>query len=165
VQPGDISIGWSTSLAGLDGAPTTPINQFKTDLEVSERHQLYWRQNTSDVGAAGIVEKNAEGQKHVQSFMLAYTSEVAAFIADSQATSLVGLYFRVMFTGPLIASSGVNRSLAFDYYCAINWKSANADAGENIRSCEFDLENLFDLNGIFVRRVTAINELTSYATA
>ena len=162
VMPGDISIGWAASMAGLDNAPTTPVNQYKTDLQVGDRWEFVWRQNPTDVGPGGISEKKAADQKHMQSMMLAYTSEVASFIAGSRLVGN-GLYFRIRFTGPEIGVTGVNRSLAFDYFCSVEWKTANGEGQGNIRTCEFDLENLFDINGIFCRRVTAINELESYA--
>ena len=163
VMPTDISIGWAASLAGLDSAPTTPVNQFKTDLEVSGRHQGVYRQNPSDTGFAYIKGKKASDQKCTGSAMLAYEAEVANFIASSRAVS-TGMYFRIMFTGQEIGTTGVNRSLAFDFFAAVQWKTADGDY-DDIRVCEFDLDNLFDTNGIFVRRITAINELASYATA
>ena len=165
VLPGDISIGWAASMAGLDDAPTTPINQFKTDLTCADRWEFVWRQNPTDVGPGDIKEKKTADQKHVQTMMLGYADEVAAFIANSKALSN-GLYFRIKFTGPEILETGVNRSITFDYFCSQQWKTANSEGQGNIRSCEFDLENLLDLEGgYFVRRITAINELPSYATA
>ena len=164
VLPGDISIAWAASMAGLDDSPTTPVNQYKTDLSVADRWEFIWRQNPTDVGPGSLAEKKVADQKHVQQMMLAYTSEIAAFIANSKALSN-GLYFRIKFTGPEIAATGVNMSLTFDYFCSQTWKTANAEGQGNIRSCDFDLDNLLDLNGggMFVRRITAINGLTTYA--
>ena len=120
---------------------------------------------TTDDGPGDIKEKKTADQKHVQTMMLGYADEVAAFIANSKALSN-GLYFRIKFTGPEILETGVNRSISFDYFCSQQWKTANSVAQGNIRSCEFDLENLLDLEGgYFVRRITAINELPSYKTA
>jgi len=97
-MPGDISIGWAASVAGLDNAPTTPVNQCTTDLQVGDRWEFVWRQNPTDVGPDRISEKKASDQKHMQSMMLAYTAEVASFIAGSRLVGN-GLYFRILFTG------------------------------------------------------------------
>jgi len=164
VMPGDVSISWAGSMAALDNAPTTPINQYKTDLQVADRWEFIWRQNPIDVGPGGVSEKKAADQKHVQSMMLAYSAEVAAFIAGSRVVSS-GLYFRIAFTGLEIGNTGVKRSLAFDYFCSVLWKTANGEGQGNIRTCEFDLENIIDVTGIFCRRITAINELASYSAA
>lgn len=163
VMPTDISIGWATSLAGLDNAPTIPINQFKTSIEVGARHELIWRQNPADVGAAYVKEKKADEQKATETFMIGYTSEVATLIANTRLQG--GLYFRVMFTGLQIGATGYNRSIAFDFFCSPMWKTANGAGEGDIRVVEFDLENLFDTSGIFCRRITAINELVSYMAA
>jgi len=164
VMPGDVSISWAASMAALDNIPTMPINQYKTDLQVADRWEFIWRQNPIDVGPGGVSEKKAADQKHVQSMMLAYSAEVAAFIAGSRVVSS-GLYFRIAFTGLEIGSTSVKRSLTFDYFCSVLWKTANGEGQGNIRTCEFDLENIIDVTGVFCRRITAINELVSYMAA
>jgi hypothetical protein len=163
VMPTDIAISYATTLAGLDSAPLVPVDQYKTDLEVGERTEQVFRQ--PGIEAAYVKEK--EDQEHKQSAMLAYDSQsaLALLIAASRAVGSAGVYFRVAFTGLEIAETGVNRQLIFDYFCRPVWKTGGASAEGAIRSCEFDLENLFDVNGIFCRRITAINELTSYTAA
>jgi hypothetical protein len=162
VMPTDIAISWATTLAGLDSAPTIPVDQYKTDLEVGERTAQVWRQGS---GTTAAYVKEKKDQKHTETMMLAYDAQVAALIVASRAVGNAGLYFRVAFTGLEIASTGVNRQLIFDYYGKPMWKTGGASAEGDIRSCEFDIKNLFDLSGIFVRRITAINELVSYTAA
>ena len=161
ILPSQVGVTFSDTLADLINAGTALVNEFSTDIDVADRFDPVWRQNPSDVGHGAFVQKKAADLKDSIKFTLAYDSQVATWVTNSQSD--VKMFTRLKFIGNPIGTTGQSFTLYYDACIIPTWDSFSDSAG-NIHSASFMGNIVHDIPSGFRSRWTLINDVANYAS-
>lgn len=164
---GQLSVSFAPDLPTLVNSPTIITDEFQTAIDVTDRFEPTFRQNTADINAAnvptnsGVVQKKASDLKDTVKLVAAYNAQMGTFISNSRSGTK--MFVKIKSTGGLIGLTGQSFTMVYECAAVVKWDTFG-DTQNNIHTVSFTLKVIHDLASGFRNRWTIINDIPNYAT-
>jgi hypothetical protein len=164
---GQLSVSFAPDLTTLTNSPTTITDEFQTDIDVSDRFEPVFRQNTADVNAASVptnssvIQKKAGDLKDTIKLVAAYNTQMGTFIANSRSGTK--MFVKIKSVGPAIGLTGSNFTAIYKCCAVVKWDTFG-ETQNDIHTVAFTLKVVHDLVSGFRNEWELVNDIPNYAS-